>query len=377
MELVAGLASMGDWQAANDGAKEIPNYRQALARLKIIEVKIKRGAMTEAANDLLSLPKLPLDGVSQQRWEILARQLSLAEAVGIYPQMLQAFRNAAIEVPPMFGDGVEERFLDAASSSSTVDPEQPLGRRSSQKLQTRLPSQTVASPDKPASSPGGGMSLEASEGGEKLMARMKIRMGNSALLARAEGLLAIGQVEEAKQLLQLPLLDVEGYRFSSPEQQAEFLMLANRCGLAEQAQPFLRPLLNDLKVYPPLHGSLGSYLASGIVLASLEGRKDEARALLEYGLKSLRQHSEFSRNENLADLGAGCWRAGLEREARNCWRLALEGAAKIPNPPSRAVGAFQVLMAQVASGASLGPEEAEQIKGILKALPEAYAGVGL
>jgi hypothetical protein len=67
----------------------------------------------------------------------------------------------------------------------------------------------------------------------------------------------------------------------------------------------------------------------------------------------------------------------MEKEARDCWEQSLQGASVIPNPQSRAVGAFEVLLAQQRVSAPTLPEEEKQIRDILQKLPEAYSAIGV
>jgi hypothetical protein len=352
LELAEAQASTGRWQQAEQTARSIQNYRLALAFLEVAEQKIIEGRFEDAARDLVAQPNLAFDGIAQQRWEIISRQLSLAEAVGIYPAMLAAMEKAGVDVPPMFRTGDETK----GGSSSTAVP--------------------AAAGVIPGSPKAPGRNLEASEGGEKLMGRMKVRMGMAGRMARARGFLATGQAEEARQLLLPVLLEPSAHPFPNLASEAEFLCLAIRGGLRDQAAARVKPVLEGIGEFPVLDSSLGSVMAAGVELASLEGQKDKAQALVQYGREGLRKHSEFSRNENLARMGVGCWRAGMPDEARACWEAALEGARQIPNPRSRAVGAFEVLMAQIQAGAPLLLAERTRIVAILKELPEAYAKIG-
>jgi len=90
------------WSRAEEIARSISNYRSALARLALVEARIELGQFAEASKDLLAMPSLPMDGEGQQRWEIVSRQLSLAEAVNIYPDMIAAYEKANIRLLPLF-----------------------------------------------------------------------------------------------------------------------------------------------------------------------------------------------------------------------------------------------------------------------------------
>jgi hypothetical protein len=377
VELTKVLALQGYYNDAEETAQSIPNYRSAMAKLCSVEARIEKGEFQLAAEQLLSTPYLPKDGVAQQQWEIISKQLSLAEAVEVFPEMVAAYVKAKVPVPPLF------RVGDATTVSN------PAGQNisKSQTLGSRVPS--IDSPKKPLladnkkskgdqakDSGNQPKNYEASEGGEKLMARMKAKMGFKALMVRAEGLLALQKRDEAKQLM-LTMLTVDNpNRFPNLLIQTEYYGLAWQAGLEDQVRPFILPTLESLKSFPVLHSDLGAFLAAGIVLACLDGKQEMAQVLLAYGKEGLRQHSEFSRNENYAKLGEGCWRAGLEKEARDCWERSLQGASVIPNPQSRAVGAFQVLLAQIHSQAPTLPNEEKQIRAILEKLPEAYSAIG-
>ena len=377
VELSKALASQGYWDQAEEAAQSIPNYRSAMAKLCSVEARIEKGEFRLAAEQLLSMPNLPTDGIAQQTWEIISKQLSLAEAVDVFPEMMAAYEKAKVSIPPLFK--VADAITAPDPAGRNVTKSQPLGSH----VPTIDPPKKSLPPDHKKSvgdqakvSGGQPKDYEASEGGEKLMTRMKAKMGIKALMVRAKGLLALQKMDEAKQLMMTIMTVDNPNPFPNLLFQTEYYGLAWQAGLEDQVRPFFLPTLESLKSFPVLHSDLGAYLAAGIVLACLDGKQDMAKELLAYGKEGLRQHSEFSRNEGYAKLGEGCWQAGLEKEARDCWERSLQGASVIPNPQSRAVGAFQVLLAQIHSHAPTLPNEEKQIRAILEKLPEAYSAIG-
>jgi hypothetical protein len=183
--------------------------------------------------------------------------------------------------------------------------------------------------------------------------------------------------EDARHLLLPILTSQEDNSFPNLRLQGEYYILCWKAGLQDQVRPLLPRLFERLGAFPIQHSDLGDYLAAGIVLATLDGKPEAARRMLEYGREGLRHHSDFSRNKNFAGLGKGCWESKMEKEARECWERSLQGASVIPNPQSRAVGAFEVLLAQQRVSAPTLPEEERQIRDILLKLPEAYSAIGV
>jgi len=372
VDLTKAYALQQMWSRAEEIARSISNYRSALARLALVEARIELGQFAEASKDLLAMPSLPMDGEGQQRWEIVSRQLSLAEAVNIYPDMIAAYEKANIRLLPLFkANGTTLPANQSLREAPDTTQAQPTAKNSSGlKMIKNSTGKEMAS--KPNSE-----NLEAPEGGEKLLAKMKYKMSVVALIARAEGLIALEQNEEARNLL-LPLLtSQEDNCFPNLRLQGEYYILCWKAGLQDQVRPLLPPFFESLRAFPIQHSDLGDYLAAGVVLATLDGKPEVALGMLEYGREGLRHHSDFSRNKNFASLGMGCWEAGIGTEARDCWERSLQGASVIPNPQSRAVGAFEVLLAQQGVGAPTLPKEEKQIRDIVQKLPEAYSAIGV
>lgn len=372
VDLTKAYALQQKWSRAEEIARSIPNYRSALARLALVEARIELGQFAEASRDLIAMPSLPSDGEGPQRWEIVSRQLSLAEAVNIYPEMIAAYEKANIRVPDQFkGSGTN---LPAYQSPSVVQEDQKPGTTEKKGSDVKM---TKKSNSKNLSSKSVPVNLEAPEGGEVFLARIKVKMGLQVLMARAEGLITLERKDDARNLLLPMLTSQDDSSFPNLRLQGEYYILCWKAGLQDQVRPLLPPLFERLGAFPIQHSDLGDYLAAGIVLATLDGKPEVARRMLEYGREGLRHHSDFSRNKNFAVLGKGCWESKMEKDARECWERSLQGASVIPNPQSRAVGAFEVLIAQQRVSAPTLPEEERQIRDILLKLPEAYLAIGV
>jgi len=372
VDLTKAYALQQKWSRAEEIARSISNYRSALARLALVEARIELGQFAEASKDLLAMPSLPMDGEGQQRWEVISRQLSLAEAVNIYPEMIAAYEKSNIRVPPQFkGSGTN---LPANQYPSAVQEDRKSG--TTEKIGSDV-KMTKKSNSKDLSSKPSPVNLEAPEGGEIFLARIKVKMGLQALMARAEGLIALERNEDARHLLLPILTSQEDNSFPNLRLQGEYYILCWKAGLQDQVRPLLPPLFESLRAFPIQHSELGDYLAAGIILATLDGKQEAALQMLEYGREGLRHHSDFSRNKNFARLGKGCWESKMGKEARECWERSLQGASVIPNPQSRAVGAFEVLLAQQRVSSPTLPEEEKQIRDILQKLPKAYSAIGV
>ena len=372
VDLTKAYALEQMWSRAEEIARSIPNYRSALARLALVEARIELGQFAEASKDLLAMPSLPMDGEGQQRWEIVSRQLSLAEAVNIYPEMIAAYEKSNIRVPPQFKGSGTTLPANQSPTAAQVDRKP----ASTEKMGSDV-KMIKKSNSKDLSSKSSSVNLEAPEGGEISLARIQVKMSLQALMARAEGLIALARNEDARHLLLPILTSQEDNSFPNLRLQGEYYILCWKAGLQDQVRPLLPPLFESLRAFPILHSDLGDYLAVGIVLAALDGKPEAARQMLEYGREGLRHHSEFSRNKNFARLGKGCWESKMGKEARECWERSLQGASVIPNPQSRAVGAFEVLLAQQKVTAPTLPEEEKQIRDILLKLPKAYSAIGV
>jgi tetratricopeptide (TPR) repeat protein len=371
VDLTKAYALQQMWSRAEEIARSIANYRSALARLALVEARIELGQFAEASKDLLAMPSLPMDGESQQRWEIISRQLSLAEVVNIYPEMIAAYEKANIRVPPQFKGNGKTLPANQSTTAAQVDRKLASAKMDSDvKVKKKSNSEDL-------SSKSGAVDLEAPESGEILLARIKVKMALQVLMARAEGLIALERNEDARHLLLPILTPQEDNSFPNLHLQGEYYILCWKAGLQDQVRPLLPPLFESLRAFPIQHSDLGDYLAVGIVLATLDGKPEAALRMLEYGREGLRHHSEFSRNKNFARLGKGCWESKLGKEARECWERSLQGASVIPNPQSRAVGAFEVLLAQQRVSSPTLPEEEKQIRDILQKLPEAYSAIGV
>ena len=369
VDLTKAYALQQMWSRAEEIARSIANYRSALARLALVEARIELGQFAEASKDLLAMPSLPMDGESQQRWEIISRQLSLAEVVNIYPEMIAAYEKANIRVPPQFKGNGKTLPANQSTTAAQVDRKLASAKMDSDvKVKKKSNSEDL-------SSKSGAVNLKAPESGEILLARIKVKMALQVLMARAEGLIALERNEDARHLLLPILTPQEDNSFPNLHLQGEYYILCWKAGLQDQVRPLLPPLFESLRAFPIQHSDLGDYLAVGIVLATLDGKPEAALRMLEYGREGLRHHSEFSRNKNFARLGKGCWESKLGKEARECWERSLQGASVIPNPQSRAVGAFEVLLAQQRVSAPSLPEEEKQIRDILQKLPEAYLAI--
>jgi len=372
VDLTKAYALQQMWSRAEEIARSIANYRSALARLTLVEAKIELGQFAEASKDLLVMPSLPMHGEGQQRWEIISRQLSLAEVVNIYPEMIAAYEKANIRVPPQFKGNGKNLPANQFPTAAQVDRKLASAKKMDSDVKVKKKSNS-----KDLSSKSGAVNFEAPEGGEILLARMKVKMALQVLMARAEGLIALERNEDARNLLLPMLTSQDDSSFPNLRLQGEYYILCWKAGLQDQVRPLLPPLFERLRAFPSQHSDLGDYLAAGIVLATLDGKPEAARQMLEYGREGLRHHSDFSRNKNFAGLGKGCWESKMEKEARECWERSLQGASVIPNPQSRAVGAFEVLLAQLRVGAPTLPKEEKQIRDILQKLPEAYLAIGV
>ena len=372
VDLTKAYALEQMWSRAEEIARSIPNYRSALARLALVEARIELGQFAEASKDLLSMPSLPMDGEGQQRWEIVSRQLSLAQAVNIHPDMIAAYEKANIRVPPLFKASGTTLPANQSSTAAQVDRKP----ASTEKMVSDV-KMIKKSNSKDLSSKSSSVNLEAPEGGEISLARIKTKIGLQTLMAQAEGVIAVERNEDARHLLLPILTSQEDNSFPNLRLQGEYYILCWKAGLQDQVRPLLPPLFESLKAFPIQHSDLGDYLAVGIVLAALDGKPEEALRMLEYGREGLRHHSDFSRNKNFARLGKGCWESKMGKEARECWERSLQGASVIPNPQSRAVGAFEVLLAQQRVTAPTLPEEEKQIRDILQKLPKAYLAIGV
>jgi len=372
VDLTKAYALEQMWSRAEEIARSIPNYRSALARLALVEARIELGQFAEASKDLLAMPSLPMDGEGQQRWEIVSRQLSLAEAVNIHPDMIAAYEKANIQVPPLFKGSGTTLPANQSPTAAQVDRKP----ASTEKMGSDV-KMIKKSNSKDLSSKSSSVNLEAPEGGEISLARIKKKIGLQTLMAQAEGLIALERNEDARHLLLPILTSQEDNSFPNLRLQGEYYILCWKAGLQDQVRPLLPPLFESLRAFPILHSDLGDYLAAGIVLATLDGKPEEALRMLEYGRGGLRHHSDFSRNKNFARLGKGCWESKMGKEARECWERSLQGASVIPNPQSRAVGAFEVLLAQQRVTAPTLPEEEKQIRDILRKLPKAYLAIGV
>lgn len=186
VDLTKAYALQQKWSRAEEIARSIPNYRSALARLALVEARIELGQFAEASRDLIARPSLPMDGEGPQRWEIVSRQLSLAGAVNIYPEMIAAYEKANIRVPDQFkGSGTN---LPAYQSPSVVQEDQKQGTTEKKGSDVKM---TKKSNSKNLSSKSSPVNLEAPEGGEVFLARMKVKMGLQVLMARAEGLITL------------------------------------------------------------------------------------------------------------------------------------------------------------------------------------------
>lgn len=356
---------------AEDIIAEIPGYRRALARLDGVEVLIRMGKFDEAGRQLESLGSLPREGAAQQSWEIMGRLFSLGEAAGYGPQALAAVEKAGIAVPPMFQNLGKETFMTAGSEKSSVDP---LGEEGRKVLALAT---GVSKKKKALEKSKGGSIQEAPEGGGKLQARMKISSGGDALLARAEGLLARGEREKAKELLQPSLQEAQGYRLANVGTRAELLRLAWLAGLEEPVKAQLDELVQLTRSQPAALETSYGYWGKVVRLLATASRQEQATALAAEAPERIREAlPPFFQTQALAELGTGLYQAGLKEQARELWREALAVAEKVSNPRSQAWGAFQVCLAAVRSGASFTPEELEQMGRIEKALPEAYARIG-
>ena len=372
VDLTKAYALEQMWSRAEEIARSIPNYRSALARLALVEARIELGQFAEASKDLLAMPSLPMDGEGQQRWEIVSRQLSLAQAVNIHPEMIAAYKKANTRVPPLFKGSDTTLPANQSPTAAQVDRKP----ASTEKMGSDV-KMIKKSNSKDLSSKSSSVNLEAPEGGEISLARIKKKIGLQTLMAQAEGLIALERNEDARHLLLPILTSQEDNSFPNLRLQGEYYILCWKAGLQDQVRPLLPPLFESLRAFPILHSDLGDYLAAGIVLATLDGKPEAARQMLEYGREGLRHHSEFSRNKNFARLGKGCWESKMGKEARECWERSLQGASVIPNPQSRAVGAFEVLLAQQKVTAPTLPEEEKQIRDILLKLPKAYSAIGV
>ena len=356
---------------AEDIIAEIPGYRRALARLDGVEVLIRMGKFDEAGRQLESLGSLPREGSAQQSWEIMGRLISLGEAAGYGPQALAAVEKAGIAVPPMFQNLDKETFMTAGSEKSSVDPLGEEGRK------VLAPATGVSKKKKALEKSKGGSIQEAPEGGGKLQARMKISSGGDALLARAEGLLARGEREKAKDLLQPSLQEAQGYRLANVGKRAELLRLAWLAGLEEQVKAQLDELVQLTRSQPAALETSYGYWGKVVRLLATAFRQEQAIALAAEAPERIREAlPPFFQTQALAELGTGLYQAGLKEQARGLWREALAVAEKVSNPRSQAWGAFQVCLAAVRSRATFTPEELEQMGRIEKALPEAYARIG-
>ncbi len=355
---------------AEDILAEIPGYRRALARLDGVEVLIRMGKFDEAGRQLESLGSLPREGAAQQSWEIMGRLFSLGEAAGYGPQALAAVEKAGIAVPPMFQNLSKETFMTAGSEKSSVDP---LGEEGRKFLAPAAKGSKQKAPEKSKA----GSIQEAPEGGGKLQARMKISSGGDALLARAEGLLARGEREKAKDLLQPPLQEAQGYRLANVGTRAELLRLAWLAGLEKPVEAQLDELVQLTRSQPAALETSYGYWGKVVRLLATASRQEQAVALAAEASERIREAlPPFFQTQALAELGTGLYQAGLKEQARELWREALAVAAKVSNPRSQAWGALQVSLAAVRSGASFTPEELEQIGRIEKALPEAFVRIG-
>lgn len=369
--VVGELFWAGQTKRAEYILAEIPGYRRALARLDGVEVLIRKGQFDEAGRQLESYGSLPREGAAQQSWEIMGRLFSLGEAAGYGPQTLAAAEKDGITIPPMFQNLGKETFMTAGSEQSSVDPLGQEGRKAPLTAAGPSSKQKLLEKSNEASV------QEAPEGGGKLQARMKIASGGGAMLARAEGLLARGDREQAKVLLQPSLQQAMGYRLANVGTRAELLRLAWLAGLEDPVKVQLEDLIQLTRTQPAALETAYGYWGKVVRLLATAGRWDEAVALAAEAPGRIRKAlPPFFQAQALAELGTGVYQAGLTEQARKLWREALEVAEKVSNPRSRAWAIFQVCLAAVRSGASFTPEELEAIGRMEKALPEAYARIG-
>jgi tetratricopeptide (TPR) repeat protein len=371
LAVAAELSRAGRIEKANSLVSEIQGYRRALALLDGVQTQLEAGRFSEAGQVLLSYGSLPREGSAQQSWEIMGRLLSLGEAAGIGKETLAAVEQAGISVPPMFQILGQETFLTAGAADSTVDPLGVEGRKALPGVAKGKDKKKKVDPGKPSAV------QEAPEGGGKLQARMKIVSGGSALIIRAKGLLAAGQTEEAKVLLQPALEEGSGYRVGNLAAKADLLRVAWQAGLRDLVNPQLEEMISQTRVQPAALDTAYGYWGQVVRLLATVGRNDEATALALEAPPRIREAlTPFFQAQALAELGAGVYQAGLTEQARQLWGEALSVAEKIPNPRSRAWGVLQVCLAAARSGAAFTPEELEKIDRIEKALPEAYAQIG-
>jgi tetratricopeptide (TPR) repeat protein len=206
---------------------------------------------------------------------------------------------------------------------------------------------------------------------------MKISSGGGALLVRVEGLLAQGDREQAKVLLQPVLEEAMGYRFANVGTRAELLRMAWLAGLEDPVRTQLDELVQQTRAQPAALETSYGYRGKVVRLLALAGRQDDAAKLVAEAPPLIREAlPPFFQAQALAELGTGVYQAGLMEQARELWREALVVSEKLSNPRSRAWGVFQVCLAVVRSGATFNSDELEEIGKIEKALPEAYARIG-
>ena len=349
---------------------QIQGYRRALARLDGVEVLIQKGKFEEASRQLISYGTLPQEGVAQQSWEIMGRMFALGEAAGCGAETLAAAEKAGIVVPPMFKNLSKGSFMTAGAKEFNIDSSGSEDRKGKG-------NKTKSAERKKEKPPGNGISKEAPEGGEKLQVRMKIYSGGLAILDRTEGLIAQGNLNEAKDTIRQSLSEGVEFRMSNVGMRADCLRLAYHAGFQDEVAKSVDDLLKITRSQPKELDTAYLYWGKVVRLLGVLGRVGEANTMTAEGAERISTGlPEFFQMQAYAELGTGVYQAGLEKEARRLWNDALIVAEKIENPRSRAWGVFQVLLGQARAGATTTSEEEERINKIKKMLPEAYARIG-
>lgn len=354
---------------------EIMGYRRAIGTLRGSEALVRFGYFDQACAQLSTMGSLPNEGAAQQRWEIIANLISLAEAVGCREQVVTSMTRAGVDVPPMFQDLGNESFMSSGSKNSSVDPSSKGGLKSSSSKRTPLNKSEASA--KNENSQKIKSSKDAPEGGEKLQARMKIASGGRALILRAEGLLARGEADEARKLLTPVLSEGVDYCFANVGDLADLFRLAYAAGLEKEVNQQEDSLVRDTRAQAAALTTAYKYWGKVIHLLGAVGKKELAVTLTHEAEERIHVAlPDFFQAQALAELGTGVYLAGLHVEARDLWIKALQIAEKIPNPRSRAWGVFQVLIAEARAGATILPQEEIFIGRIEKALPSAYVAIG-
>jgi hypothetical protein len=353
----------------------IMGYRRAIGTLRGVEALVRFGYFDQACGQLSKMGSLPQEGAAQQKWEIIANLISLAEAAGCREQVVTAITRAGVDVPPMFQDLGNKSFMSSGSKNSSVDPSSKGGLKTSPFKP--IPLSKSESSEKSESSNRIKSSNEASEGGEKLQARMMIASGGRALILRAEGLLARGEAGEARKLLTPVVSEGVDYRFANVGDLADLFRLAHAAGLEKEVNQKEDSLVRATRAQAPALTTAYKYWGKMIHLLGVIEKKELAGTLAHEAEERIHATlPDFFQAQALAELGTGVYLAGLHLEARDLWIKALQIAEKIPNPRSRAWGAFQVLIAEARAGATILPQEEIFIGRIEKALPSAYARIG-